>query len=93
MAGTQHRRAMSLPVPFSRHASLEPPRTRAVPRGPARRLLAEVCLYLSCSRHSRLRQREALAVLDDHLRRDVGLPARLPPAPLDLWLHQRLAGG
>lgn len=40
-------------------------------------VLVEAWLYLSCSRHSGLRQAEALHDLDERLRRNIGLPRRV----------------
>ena len=51
--------------------------------------LNEIWLYLSGSHRSRLRQLEALRDLDERLRRDVGLPPRVPqqadPWPSHGW--------
>ena len=83
----------SVPVkPGHRASPQAQPAARAVPPG-VLAMLIEAWRSLCWSLHSRLRQRRALSDLDDHLRRDVGLPPRLPPPPLDVWLRLRLPGG
>jgi hypothetical protein len=62
----------------TRLARAATPKTEAVRRGCGWlvAVLVEAWRYLSCSRHSRLRQAEALRELDEHLRCDIGLPRR-----------------
>lgn len=100
-AGAQLRGAMTQPFALSTSRSATPEHraspqalqaARAVRPG-ALAMLIEAWRSLSCSRHSRLLQLQALSDLDDHLRRDVGLPPRLPPPPPDVWLRLRLPGG
>jgi uncharacterized protein YjiS (DUF1127 family) len=75
---------MNFAAPHPVTASPAQPRRAAVRRSPVRFLafaggaLREFSLYLAGSEHSRIRQRQRLAELDDRMLRDIGLARREP---------------
>ena len=71
---------MASPFPVSYSDPFRPsPATPGARRvAAATRALSEAWLYLSGSHRSRLRQLESQQDLDERLRRDVGLPPRVP---------------